>query len=58
MKNTIGVIWVISGNRKIIPDHLATNVLNDIQILFEDLDLKLEMLSNTDSKLGGVVALF
>jgi len=49
MKNTIGVIWVISGNRKIIPDHLATNVLNDIQILFKDLDLKLEIFTQLQS---------
>jgi len=58
MKNTIGVIWVISGNRKIIPDNLATVARNDIQILFNDFDLKVEMLSKTDSKLGGVWTLF
>ena len=43
MKNTIGVIWVISGNRKIIPDHLATDARNDMQILFNDFDLKVEI---------------
>ncbi len=55
MKNTIGVI---SCNRKIIQDHLATAARNDIQILFNDFDLKVEMLSNTDSKLDGVRTLF
>ena len=55
MKNTLGVI---SGNRKIFPDHLATDARNDIQILFNDFDLKVEMLSNTDPKLDGVRTLF
>ena len=40
MKNTLGVI---SGNRKIFPDHLATDARNDIQILFNDFDLKVEI---------------
>lgn len=40
MKNTLGVI---SGNRKIFPDHLATDARNDIEILFNDFDLKVKI---------------
>ena len=40
MKNTLGVI---SGNHKIIQVHLATEARNDIQILFNDFDLKVEI---------------
>ncbi|MDZ7606424.1 MAG: L-fucose/L-arabinose isomerase family protein [Cyclobacteriaceae bacterium] len=51
MKNTLGVIF---GNRDFFPDHLVTEARNDIQKLFRQLDIKGIMLSEDDSKLGGV----
>ncbi|MCK4853225.1 MAG: L-fucose/L-arabinose isomerase family protein [Bacteroidales bacterium] len=51
MKNTLGVIF---GNRDFFPDHLVTEARKDINKLFTDLDIKGIMLSEQDSKLGGV----
>jgi L-fucose isomerase-like protein len=51
MKNTLGVIF---GNRDFFPDHLVTEARNDIIDLFRKLDINSVMLSESDSKLGGV----
>ena len=51
MKSTLGVIF---GNRDFFPDHLVTEARNDIQKLLKDLDIRGIMLSEEDSKLGGV----
>ena len=51
MKNTLGVIF---GNRDFFPDHLVTEARNDIQKLFKTLDIEGIMLSEENSKLGGV----
>ena len=51
MKTTLGVIF---GNRDFFPDHLVTEARHDIQKLFKDLDIHGIMLSEDDSKLGGV----
>ncbi len=51
MKNTLGVIF---GNRDFFPDHLVTEARKDINKLFKDLAIEGIMLSEKDSKLGGV----
>lgn len=51
MKTTLGVIF---GNRDFFPDHLVTEARNDIQKLFKNLDIDGVMLSEQESKLGGV----
>ncbi len=51
MKTTLGIIF---GNRDFFPDHLVTEARHDIQKLFKDLDIHGIMLSEEDSKLGGV----
>jgi L-fucose isomerase-like protein len=51
MKSTLGVIF---GNRDFFPDHLVTEARKDIDKLFEELEIEGIMLSEQDSKLGGV----
>ena len=51
MKSTLGVIF---GNRDFFPDHLVTEARKEINKLFEKLEIKSVMLSEEDSKLGGV----
>ena len=51
MKSTLGVIF---GNRDFFPDHLVTEARKDIHKLFADLEIEGIMLSEQDSKLGGV----
>lgn len=52
MKNeSIGVIF---GNRDFFPDHLVTEARNDIQKVLKDLGIGGIMLSEEDTKLGGV----
>jgi len=51
MSATLGVII---GNRDFFPDHLITEARNDIQALFSKLGIDAVMLSEQDSKLGGV----
>ncbi|MCD4711035.1 MAG: fucose isomerase, partial [Bacteroidales bacterium] len=51
MKSTLGVIF---GNRDFFPDHLVTEARKEINNLFEKLEIKSVMLSEEDSKLGGV----
>ena len=50
-KTTLGVIF---GNRDFFPDHLITTARTDIAELFEREGLGSVMLSDQDSKLGGV----
>lgn len=47
-------LGVIIGNRDFFPDHLVTEARNDIQSLFKKLNIDAIMLSEEDSKLGGV----
>ena len=49
--NTFGVIF---GNRDFFPDKLVTEARVDIEALFAELGLKAVMLSEADTKLGGV----
>jgi len=51
MSTTLGVII---GNRDFFPDHLVTEARSDIQALFSKLGIDAVMLSEQDSKLGGV----
>lgn len=51
MKTTLGVIF---GNRDFFPDHLVTEARKDISALFDKLGIEPVMLSEKDSKLGGV----
>ncbi|UCG84985.1 MAG: fucose isomerase, partial [Gemmatimonadota bacterium] len=51
MNTTLGVIV---GNRDFFPDYLVTEARNDVQALFAKLDIGVVMLSEEDSKLGGV----
>ena len=51
MNNTLAVIF---GNRDFFPDHLVSEARDDIQKLFKELSLNAIMLSEKDSKLGGV----
>jgi L-fucose isomerase-like protein len=51
MKSTLGVIF---GNRDFFPDHLVTEARKDISKLFTGLEIEGIMLSEQDSKLGGV----
>jgi L-fucose isomerase-like protein len=48
---TLGVIF---GNRDFFPDHLVTEARKDIVDLFQKLNIKHVMLSEQDTKLGGV----
>ena len=50
-KTTLGVIF---GNRDFFPDHLVTTARADIAELFEREDLGSVMLTDQESKLGGV----
>ncbi len=50
-KTTLGVIF---GNRDFFPDHLVTSARADIEKLFAAEGLRAVMLSEKDSKLGGV----
>lgn len=54
MSNTPSAIGVIFGNRDFFPDKLVTEARADVSKLFESLGLKAIMLSEEDSKLGGV----
>jgi len=51
MSTTLGVII---GNRDFFPDHLVTEARDDIQALSAKLGIEPVMLSEQDSKLGGV----
>jgi len=51
MNNSLGVIF---GNRDFFPDHLVTEARKDIKKLFSELSIEGIMLSEKDSKLGGV----
>jgi len=51
MKTILGVIF---GNRDFFPDHLVTEARKDISALFDKLGIEPVMLSEKDSKLGGV----
>jgi len=51
MKSTLGVIF---GNRDFFPDHLVTEARKEINNLFKKLQIRSVMLSEEDSKLGGV----
>ncbi|MGN6638181.1 MAG: L-fucose/L-arabinose isomerase family protein [Mucilaginibacter sp.] len=53
MKETI-TLGVIIGNRDFFPDRLVAEARTELLALFEQLNLKAIMLSDTDSKLGGV----
>ena len=48
---TIGVVF---GNRNFFPDHLVTEARKDVLALFKALEIKPIMLSESDTKLGGV----
>jgi len=50
-RTTLGVIF---GNRDFFPDHLVTSARADIETLFEKEGLGAVMLTEKDSKLGGV----
>jgi len=51
MRTTLGVII---GNRDFFPDHLVAEARNDILALAAKLEIETVMLSERDSKLGGV----
>ncbi|MGK7394685.1 MAG: L-fucose/L-arabinose isomerase family protein [Candidatus Cyclobacteriaceae bacterium M3_2C_046] len=51
MKNTLGIIF---GNRDFFPDHLVTEARQDIQKLLQKLEINAIMLSEDETKLGGV----
>jgi L-fucose isomerase-like protein len=51
MKVTLAVIV---GNRALFPDHLVTSAREEIERLFDELDLGLVMLGENATKLGGV----
>jgi L-fucose isomerase-like protein len=53
MKETI-TLGIIIGNRDFFPDRLVAEARTELLALFEQLNLKAIMLSDTDSKLGGV----
>lgn len=53
MKEKIS-LGVIIGNRDFFPDRLVAEARTELLALFEQLNLKAIMLSDTDSKLGGV----
>ncbi len=54
MNNSGSTIGVIFGNRDFFPDKLVTEARADVSKLFASLGLKAIMLSEEDSKLGGV----
>jgi len=51
MNTTLGVIF---GNRDFFPDHLVTEARQDIQDLFQELDITPVMVGEADTKLGSV----
>jgi L-fucose isomerase-like protein len=51
---TTATLGVIFGNRDFFPDQLVSEARADIQALFSKLDLAAVVLSEQDSKLGGV----
>ncbi len=51
MTTTLGVIF---GNRDFFPDHLVTEARQDIQDLFQELDITPVMVGEADTKLGSV----
>lgn len=51
MKTTLGVII---GNRNFFPDHLVSEARKDISDLFTEMDIEAVMLTDEDTKLGGV----
>jgi L-fucose isomerase-like protein len=50
---TVGVIF---GNRDLFPDHLVTEARNDVAALFAELEINAVMVSESDTKLGGIEA--
>ncbi|MDQ8187663.1 L-fucose/L-arabinose isomerase family protein [Pelagicoccus sp. SDUM812002] len=54
MNENASAIGVIFGNRDFFPDKLVTEARADVAKLFESLGLKAIMLSEDDTKLGGV----
>ena len=51
MTTTLGVIF---GNRDLFPDHLVTEARQDIQDLFQELDITPVMVGEAETKLGSV----
>jgi L-fucose isomerase-like protein len=51
MTTTLGVIF---GNRDFFPDHLVTEARQDIQDLFQELDITPVMVGEAETKLGSV----
>jgi len=47
-------IGVIFGNRDFFPDHLVTEARNDVAALFAELEINPVMVSESDTKLGGI----
>ena len=47
-------IGVIFGNRDFFPDHLVTEARNDVAALFAELEINPVMVSELDTKLGGI----
>ena len=47
-------LGIIIGNREFFPDHLVSEARNDIMNLFDKLKINPIILSNEDTKLGGV----
>ena len=47
-------LGIIIGNREFFPDHLVSESRNDIMSLFDKLNINPIILSNEDTKLGGV----
>lgn len=54
MKKSPNTFGVIIGNRDFFPDKLVTEARSDIAKLFDELGLNAVMLSEEDTKLGGV----
>ncbi|MEW5869252.1 MAG: L-fucose/L-arabinose isomerase family protein [Chloroflexota bacterium] len=51
MKSTLGVIF---GNRDFFPDHLVSEARQDIQALFQEMNIEAVMLGENETKLGSV----
>ncbi len=51
MQTTIGVIF---GNRDFFPDHLVTEARKDVEALFRNTGVKAVMVSESETKLGGI----
>ena len=47
-------IGVIFGNRDFFPDHLVTEARKDVAALFAELEINPVMVSESDTKLGGI----